>query len=173
MEFRLAIAAVCAAVLVCAAPAHAATYNWSYSSSTHSGSGQLTASDSGPPYTITAINGVFDSWSVVGLANTCCGSPPASQLLYSYSAELPLDNLGMAFSTDATDGINIFYMNQGYVMQDTDQDYVEGGSFTLTLVPGPQPPVPEPATFALFAIGLAALVAGRRWRKSIPKPGVA
>ena len=60
MEFRLAGAAVCATVLVCAAPVRAATYNWSYSSNGHSGSGQLTTTDSGSPYTITAINGVFD-----------------------------------------------------------------------------------------------------------------
>ncbi len=181
MRVPLSVAAIFAVSLSWVTQAGAATYNWSYSDSTYSGSGTLTTTGTSSPFTITSISGSFAGSNFLQLLDpgSCCGLQEDSNdnLLYTPTSTTPtlLDGNGLAFENFGPGFFQIFWFEGvgSYASKDGNSLITSGGTFTATEqlgVPGPSP-VPEPASLGIVAVGfvcMAALISRRRHRTSGP-----
>ncbi len=150
-------AALMAIGLAICVPAHADTYNFSYSDGINSASGTLTTTGSavglnGLGLSITGITGTFDNYDISGLlaSGTCCAPPNNNNILYLSGTYLDL--AGVGFSDSNGDSVNIFYWDShsSYAVIVNNGDVQGGGTFTVA-------PVPLPGALPLFATGLGAL----------------
>jgi hypothetical protein len=180
MNMQMKRFALGAAVLLMTAAAQATSINWAFSyTGAASGSGLLTTDPlSGGFYTITGISGTGTGGTILALLPA--GNDPVScsgGCLISDNKLFPgspaLDFYGFTFHT-AVDDFNIYYDSGSYydLSLKTWQTHCSTGcsgsdsnaiaariSFSLFQVP-------EPATLALFGLGVLALGVARR-RKSI------
>jgi hypothetical protein len=165
-------AAVVALGLAVGVPAHADTYNFSYSdSSNNMASGTLTiGSADGSGFDITGITGKFDGYNITGLLapGACCSPPNNNNILYLSGTYLDLAGLG--FVDSQGDSVNMFYWDSdfSYAVIVNNEGAIQGGG-TFTLAPSS---VPLPAALPLFASGLGALglLGWRKKRKAAARP---
>lgn len=160
-------AALAAAMLLAAAAAHAGTFEISYSSAINpaaiSGDVFVTTMDTplGGPAVALSINGERNGVPVTMLS-AYAGS---DQLLYSAS---PLvDFNGISFSTATAGDFNLFSNGGSYYEVSSAVD-PSGYPWNATPINLTVSAVPEPASIALFGVGLLALCAlayGRRRRR--------
>jgi hypothetical protein len=151
--------ALAAAALLGTSGAADASLLWEFNVTVaDSGQGTLTTDAlSNGSYQITDISGMFAGSAITGLS-TYDGAD--NDLL---PAPDYLDSLGISFSLSDGELVNIWSEGPGFILEATsDGGGGYGGTFSAALVP-------EPATFGIFAIGLAALgLIG--WRQRQPQP---
>lgn len=152
-------------LLLAAASADAALYDWTYADPQRSGSGTLTVTGS----TVTAITGSFAGNGIIQLVTdgSCCGAPGADN---AFSPTGPhLSGNGMAFQTFGDPGFFDIAWNASfgsYTVLDDSGVFTSNGSFGVTLQGVGETRVPEPASFALLGLGVAALLGMGRRRRS-------
>ena len=158
MTTKFFAAAGAAALLLSCGAANATVFDFSFANGTDSGSGQFTATGTGPTYTVTGVTGMVDGLAITGLS----AYGDADELL-SYPPGEPADIGGIAFSTSA-DTYNVYAYTGGPWLIKASVDPVglnpDNGtpltSFTATAVP-------EPSTWAVMLFGFGGLgVAMRR-----------
>ncbi len=169
MNKNLIVFGVAVGLLSLASASYAATYTFSFSGATDSGSGTLTG-DPGSP--LTGITGFIDGIAIQGLSDYGLTSTPP--LGNTVTTSYPYLNYnGIAFST-ASDAFNIYYNNipdngapEGYylIQRSTDPTPNDpsapfGESITFTTS------VPEPASWAMMMVGLGLAGATLRRRAS-------
>jgi hypothetical protein len=142
---RLGSIALAAAALVGTSGAADASLVWEFNADlADSGQGTLTTDPlSGGSYQITGISGTFAGLAITGLS----GFHGADNDLLP--APGYLDGLGISFSLSNGELVNI-WAEGAYFLELTSDNTGDYGTFSAT-------PVPEPATFGIFSMGLAAL----------------
>jgi len=168
---RLGVCGAVAAAVVLIAPmaASAATFHFSFSAGSFSGSGDFISSDVSSPFLITNImNGSVSDPNVnMGVASAITGidnSYGGANNLLSYPVPPALayvDHSGISFDT-ASGMYNLFLSGHYILAASTQGASTFVNSFTVTEV------VPLPAALPLFAGGLGALglLGWRRKRKA-------
>ena len=156
-------AAVVAAMMVGAVQAQASQiFDFSYSGTNVWGSGVLTTTDAGSPFSILGISGTANGEAITGLS----GYASADNLIY-FPTQPFVDFSGMAFNT-ATKAWSIGWTGSDYGIINSIDD--PSGAccgthpITFTVTPGG---VPEPATWTLAIIGFGLAGAALR-RRSQP-----
>ncbi len=143
---RLGSIALAAAALVGTSGAADASLVWEFNADlADSGQGTLTTDPlSGGSYQITGISGTFAGLAITGLS----GFHGADNDLLP--APDYLDAYGISFSLSNGELVNIWAEGAPNFREVTSDHTSDYGSFSAT-------PVPEPATFGIFSMGLAAL----------------
>lgn len=152
-------AAVFAAGLLAAGASQASQFfNFSYSGPGVSGSGVLTTSDAGSPFTVTGITGTANGEAITGLSTYAS----ADNLIF-YPTPPNVDFSGVSFSTASRDwGIGWTGTAYGIVNSIDNPDGACCGispiDFSLSQASG----TPEPGAWALMLLGFGAMGASLR-----------
>ena len=163
-------AASAIAVVLMASPATAAVqYEFNFATSTPliggpgSGSGVLTvdgpafASRGSTAQTITDITGTFNGSAITGLA-----SPFGANNLFYANGPSFVDGSGLGFLTAAGTSVNLFFQSSGAGSYRINTVNPFTSSFVTASATVAAAVVPEPATWAIMLLGMAAVGAFMR-----------